>query len=219
MILKTSQVNLYYETHGSGKPLIMLHGSGEDCTIFNKAITVLEKHFTVYAIDTRNHGKSSKVSELHYDDMAQDVYEFICLLKLEKPIVYGFSDGGIVALILALKHQEILERIIISGVNTRPDGLVAAQTAMYKFAYFFSRAKRIKVILTEPNISNDMLKTIKIPVDMTGGDKDMIKQSHMQEIADYIPNSTLTIFKNELHGTYIVNSTKIADYILKVCNM
>ncbi len=151
--------------------------------------------------------------------MAQDIYEFICLLKLEKPVVYGFSDGGIVALILALKHQELLERIIISGVNTRPDGLVAAQTAMYRFAYFFSRAKRIKVILTEPDISNDMLKTIHIPVDITGGDKDMIKQSHMKEIADHIPNSTLTIFKNELHGTYIVNSTKIADYILKICNM
>lgn len=219
MILKTSQVSLYYEKYGSGKPLIMLHGSGEDCTIFKKAITVLEKHFTVYAIDTRNHGKSSRVDELHYEDMAQDIYEFICLLKLEKPVVYGFSDGGIVALILALKHQELLERIIISGVNTRPDGLVAAQTAMYRFAYFFSRAKRIKVILTEPDISNDMLKTIHIPVDITGGDKDMIKQSHMKEIADHIPNSTLTIFKNELHGTYIVNSTKIADYILKMCNM
>lgn len=219
MILKTSAVSLYYEKYGSGKPLIMLHGSGEDCTIFKKAITVLEKHFTVYAIDTRNHGKSSKVSELHYDDMAQDVYEFICGLNLEKPIVYGFSDGGIIALILALKHQEILERIIISGVNTRPEGLVTAQTAMYKFAYFFSRAKRIKVILTEPNISNNMLKTLKLPVDITGGDKDMIKQSHMKEIADHIPNSTLTIFKNELHGTYIVNSTKIADYILKICKI
>ena len=53
---------------------------------------------------------------------------------------------------------------------------------------------------------------------MTGGSNDMIKQSQFKEIADHIPNSTLTIFKNELHGTYIVNSTKIADYILKVCN-
>lgn len=218
MILETSEVKLYYEKCGNGQPLIMLHGSGEDCTIFNKAISVLKNHFTVYAIDTRNHGKSSKVSELHYDDMANDVYEFITKLDIEKPVVYGFSDGGIIALILALKHQELLSRIIISGVNTQPSGLLGWQTAMYRFAYFFSRAKRIKVILTEPNISNEELKTIKIPVDMTGGSNDMIKQSHFKEIADHIPNSTLTIFKNELHGTYIVNSTKIADYILKVCN-
>ncbi len=150
--------------------------------------------------------------------MANDVYEFITKLNIEKPVVYGFSDGGIIALILALKHQDLLSRIIISGVNTQPSGLLGWQTAMYRFAYFFSRAKRIKVILTEPNISNEELKTIKIPVDMTGGSNDMIKQSHFKEIADHIPNSTLTIFKNELHGTYIVNSTKIADYILKVCN-
>ncbi|MDE6658900.1 MAG: alpha/beta hydrolase [Eubacterium sp.] len=218
MILETSEVKLYYEKCGEGQPLIMLHGSGEDCTIFKKAISVLKNHFTVYAIDTRNHGKSSKVSELHYEDMANDVFEFITKLNIENPIVYGFSDGGIIALILALHHQELLSRIIISGVNTKPNGLMGWQTAMYKFAYFFTKAKRIKVILTEPNISNEELKTIQIPVDMTGGSNDMIKQSHFKEIADNIPNSTLTIFKNELHGTYIVNSTKIADYILKICD-
>ena len=54
MILETSEVKLYYEKCGNGQPLIMLHGSGEDCTIFNKAISVLKNHFTVYAIDTRN---------------------------------------------------------------------------------------------------------------------------------------------------------------------
>lgn len=218
MILETSEVQLYYEKCGEGQPLIMLHGSGEDCTIFRKAISVLKNHFTVYAIDTRNHGKSSKVFELHYEDMANDVYEFITKLNLEKPIVYGFSDGGIIALILALKHQELLSRIIISGVNAQPSGLLDWQAAMYKFVYFFSKAKRIKLMLTEPNISNEELKTIKIPVDITGGSKDLIKQSHLKEIAENIPNSTLTIFKNELHGSYIVNSTKIADYILKVCN-
>ena len=53
MTLETSQITLYYEKYGSGQPLIMLPGSGEDCTIFRKAISVLEKHFTVYAIDTK----------------------------------------------------------------------------------------------------------------------------------------------------------------------
>ena len=97
MIQQTSKINLYYEKTGTGVPLIMLHGNGEDHTIFNKATAVLKKHFTVYAIDTRGHGKSSPVDELHYEDMANDVYEFICKLNLEKPIVYGFSDGGILS--------------------------------------------------------------------------------------------------------------------------
>lgn len=215
MIQQTSKINLYYEKTGTGVPLIMLHGNGEDHTIFNKATAVLKKHFTVYAIDTRGHGKSSPVDELHYEDMANDVYEFICKLNLEKPIVYGFSDGGIVALILAIKHPEAISRIVASGVNTQPNGLNTINLLIYKITYFFTRAKRIKLMLTEPNITDTQLNNIKIPVSVTGGSKDMIKQSHLKHIADNIPNSTLTIFNGELHGSYVVNSTKIADFIIE----
>ncbi|MCI9111364.1 MAG: alpha/beta hydrolase [Eubacterium sp.] len=215
MIQQTSKINLYYEKTGTGVPLIMLHGNGEDHTIFNKATAVLKKHFTVYAIDTRGHGKSSPVDELHYEDMANDVYEFICKLNLEKPIVYGFSDGGIVALILAIKHPEAISRIVASGVNTQPNGLNTINLLIYKITYFFTRAKRIKLMLTEPNITDTQLNNIKIPVSVTGGSKDMIKQSHLKHIADSIPNSTLTIFNGEFHGSYVVNSTKIADFIIE----
>ncbi len=215
MIQQTSKINLYYEKTGTGVPLIMLHGNGEDHTIFNKATAVLKKHFTVYAIDTRGHGKSSPVDELHYEDMANDVYEFICKLNLEKPIVYGFSDGGIVALILAIKHPEAISRIVASGVNTQPNGLNTINLLIYKITYFFTRAKRIKLMLTEPNITDTQLNNIKIPVSVTGGSKDMIKQSHLKHIADNIPNGTLTIFNGEFHGSYVVNSTKIADFIIE----
>ena len=215
MIQQTSKINLYYEKTGTGVPLIMLHGNGEDHSIFNKATAVLKKHFTVYAIDTRGHGKSSPVDELHYEDMANDVYEFICKLSLEKPIVYGFSDGGIVALILAIKHPEAISQIVASGVNTQPNGLNTINLLIYKITYFFTRAKRIKLMLTEPNITDTQLNNIKIPVSVTGGSKDMIKQSHLKHIADSIPNSTLTIFNGEFHGSYVVNSTKIADFIIE----
>ena len=215
MIQQTSKINLYYEKTGTGVPLIMLHGNGEDHTIFNKATAVLKKHFTVYAIDTRGHGKSSPVDELHYEDMANDVYEFICKLNLEKPIVYGFSDGGIVALILAIKHPEAISRIVASGVNTQPNGLNTINLLIYKITYFFTRAKRIKLMLNEPSITDTQLNNIKIPVSVTGGSKDMIKQSHLKHIADSIPNSTLTIFNGEFHGSYVVNSTKIADFIIE----
>ena len=214
MILQTSKINLYYEKTGTGAPLIMLHGNGEDHTIFNQATTALEKYFTVYAIDSRGHGKSSPVDELHYEDMADDVYEFICKLNLEKPIVYGFSDGGIIALILAIKHPEVISQIVASGVNTQPNGLNSFNLLIYKITYFFTKAKRIKLMLTEPNITDKQLNNIRIPVFITGGSKDMIKQSHLKHIADNIPNSTLTIFNGELHGSYVVNSTKIADFII-----
>lgn len=219
MYIDTGKIKLFYEKTGHGTPLIMLHGNGEDHTIFNKAISILKKHYTVYAIDSRNHGKSDTAGELHYKDMADDIYDFITILNIKKPIIYGFSDGGIIALILAVKHQDILSRIIVSGVNTKPDGLKAIHRLTYKISYFFTKSKRIKMMLTEPNITDDMLKKIKIPTVITAGSNDMIRQRHLKHIADCIENSTFTIFKGELHGSYVVNSTKIAEFILKQgCN-
>lgn len=218
MFLDTGKIKLYYEKTGTGKPIILLHGNGEDHKIFNKTVQILKNHYTVYAIDSRDHGKSGKVNELHYEDMADDIYDFITMLGIEKPIVYGFSDGGILALILAVKHQDILSKIIVSGVNAAPNGLKTIHILTYKISYFFHKNPKVKMMLTEPNISDNMLKSIKIPAVITAGSNDMIKQRHMQHIADCIPNSTFTIFKNELHGSYIVNSTKIAEFILKQDN-
>lgn len=218
MLVKTSEINLFYEKTGHGTPLIMLHGNGEDHTVFNKAVSVLKNNYTVYAIDTRGHGKSDSVSELHYEDMAEDIYEFINILKLEKPVVYGFSDGGIVALILAIKHPDLLSKIIISGVNAQPNGLKRIHLLTYKISYFFSKSSKIKLMLTEPNITDEMLKSIKIPAVITAGSNDMIKLSHMKHIAECIPNCTFRVFNGELHGSYVVNSTKIAEFILNNAN-
>lgn len=218
MFLDTGKIKLYYEKTGTGTPIIMLHGNGEDHKIFDKAVRILKNHYTVYAIDSRDHGKSGKVTELHYEDMADDIYDFITMLGIEKPIVYGFSDGGILALILAVKHQDILSKIIVSGVNAAPNGLKTIHFLTYKISYFFHKNPKVKMMLTEPNISDNMLKSIKIPAVITAGSNDMIKQSHMKHIANCIPNSTFTVFKNELHGSYIVNSTKIAEFILKQDN-
>lgn len=218
MFLDTGKIKLYYEKTGTGKPIILLHGNGEDHKIFNKTVQILKNHYTVYAIDSRDHGKSGKVTELHYEDMADDIYDFITMLGIEKPIVYGFSDGGILALILAVKHQDILSKIIVSGVNAAPNGLKTIHILTYKISYLFHKNPKVKMMLTEPNISDNMLKSIKIPAVITAGSNDMIKQRHMQHIADCVPNSTFTIFKNELHGSYIVNSTKIAEFILKQDN-
>ncbi len=218
MLVKTSEINLFYEKAGHGTPLIMLHGNGEDHTVFNKAVSVLKNNYTVYAIDTRGHGKSDSVSELHYEDMAEDIYEFINILKLEKPVVYGFSDGGIVALILAIKHPDLLSKIIISGVNAQPNGLKRIHLLTYKISYFFSKSSKIKLMLTEPNITDEMLKSIKIPAVITAGSNDMIKLNHMKHIAECIPNCTFRVFNGELHGSYVVNSTKIAEFILNNAN-
>lgn len=217
MNFQTTGANLYYEQYGSGEPLIMLHGNGEDHKIFDKAIAVLQKYFTIYAIDTRGHGQSSPVTEFHYEDMAQDIYEFITGMNLEKPTVYGFSDGGITALLLAINHPDLLTRIIISGVNVSPYGIEYRWRTLFKLIYLVTKKPAFKLMLEEPNIPDHKLASIKIPVFMTAGSKDMIKLTHVQRIANTIPQCEANIYFGEKHGGYIVHSDRIAKYILLVC--
>ena len=217
MNFQTSGANLYYEQYGSGEPLILLHGNGEDHKIFDKAIPLLQKSFTVYAIDTRGHGQSSPVSEFHYDDMAQDIYEFITGMNLEKPTVYGFSDGGIVALLLAIRYPELMTRIIISGANSTPYGIENRWRTLFKLIYMVTKKPQFRLMLEEPNIPDHQLASIKIPVFATAGTKDMIKLSHTQRTVNTIPGCEANMLIGEGHSGYVVHSEKIAKYILDVC--
>ena len=106
MYVTVNGVRLFYEKSGSGRPLVMSHCNSMTHKIFKSAVKVLEKHFTVYCPDTRDHGKSDRVRNLHYEDMAQDMFEFITQLGLEKPVFYGFSDGGITGILLASARGE-----------------------------------------------------------------------------------------------------------------
>lgn len=217
MFLQTSKVKLYYEVHGEGQPLILIHGNGENHKIFEKSISVLEKHFTVYAIDSRGHGESSNVDELHYEDMADDVYEFICKLQIEKPIIYGFSDGGIIALLVGLKYPDVPSILIGSGVNAKPYAVKLKCLLPTILAYVRERNKYCKLLLTEPNITKSMLQKIKATVYLTAGSNDLIYQGHMRKIARNIKKCTYTVFQGEDHGSYIVDSEKIGEYIVKIC--
>ncbi len=215
MVLKIKDIELYYEQYGMGRPLILLHGNGEDHTIFQEAIAILAHHFTIYALDSRGHGNSSKVKTLHYEDMADDVYQFIDTLQLEKPILYGFSDGGIIALLVALHHQEILSRIIVSGVNVNPKGLKAKWRYLFRLCYWITRSAQLKLMLEEPHIPYQTLENITIPVDILAGKKDMIASTHLVGIRNHLSKGNLTIFPKETHGSYVIHSEKIAHFILE----
>ena len=217
MIVKTSRVDLFYEKYGAGAPLILIHGNGEDHTIFEEAAALLKEYFTVYAIDSRGHGNSSPVTELHYEDMADDVSEFIIKLQIENPIVYGFSDGGIIALLLSIKYPTLLSRIIVSGVNSHPFGVELKTYFAILLDYFKRKSYFTKLMLVEPHITKKMLRKIVIPVHITSGSGDLIRQNHMRKMAKCIKKCTYTVFQNETHGSYITHSEKIGEYIIKVC--
>lgn len=219
MLINVNSLNIYYEKCGTGHPLIMLHSNGESHKIFDKTVDVLKKYFTVYTIDTRGHGSSDVVKELHYTDIAEDVYEFIKMLHLDKPILYGFSDGGIIGIILAIKYPELLSKVIASGVNISPDGIKLYWRNIFKLIYYLTKSDKFRLMLEEPNIPYDLLQKIKTPFHITAGSNDMIKKEHMKKITENIKDSTFKIFDKESHSSYIVHSDKIAYYILEMTDI
>ena len=215
MIINVNNVNINYEEYGNGVPIILLHGNGEKHQIFNKLIEKLQNNYKVYAIDSRCHGNSEKAKEISYELMANDMIDFIKKLKIEKPIIYGFSDGGIIGLIIAIKEPQLLSKLILSGANISPDGISRRDLLLMKIVYFFTRNKLVKMMIEEPNIKLEELKEIQIPTHILVGEKDAINIEHTKLIADNISNSTLEIIQNENHGSYIINSNKIYDIIKK----
>ena len=112
MNINVNNVNLYYEVYGEGTPIILVHGNSETHQIFDALINKLKDNYKVYAVDSRCHGKSEDTKEISYDLMAEDMIEFIRKLKINKPIFYGFSDGGIVGLLIAIKEPKLLSKLI-----------------------------------------------------------------------------------------------------------
>ncbi|MBQ2085532.1 MAG: alpha/beta hydrolase [Oscillospiraceae bacterium] len=214
MFQHVNGIELYYEVKGNGRPLLMVHGNGEDHTIFDEASEILKDRFTVYLVDSRDHGQSTKVSDLHYSDMADDLLVFLNGLDLKDVTFYGFSDGGILGLLLAQKTDRI-SRLIVSGANMTPNGVKGWLKTVIKIIYFFNKDSKLRMMLREPNITAEELSSIKVPTTVIAGEKDLVIRKETEAIAAAIPGSKLRIIKGEGHGSYIVHKTAVADLILE----
>jgi len=213
MIYHVNEIDLFYEVVGHGDPLIMVHGNGEDHTIFEEAVSVLKDKYTCYCIDSRGHGQSTSVSELHYYDMAQDVIQLIEGLDLNNVSYYGFSDGGIIGLIAASECKRIT-RLIVSGANLTPKGVKPRLRVMLRLLYLLKRDPKIGLMLNEPNITTDTLQNISARTLVLAGSKDLITEKETRQIASGIANAQLRILEGEGHGTYIVHNKRIGELIL-----
>ena len=216
MFLTVNGIRLYYEKTGKGRPLVMVHCNSMDHKIFRRAAQKLAEHYTVYLPDSRDHGKSEKVKTLHYEEMAQDMFEFIQALGLEKAVFYGFSDGGIIGLLLAAAHPDLLSALIVSGASLRPDSTKELPLRFFKLWSHVDRSDKMRIMLREPDITDEILRAIRVPTFVTAGERDVIKPEHTAHLAKTIPGAQLKIFEKAGHTGYIMNSTRIADYILSV---
>src|SRR5271155_4298555 len=118
---------LYYAVRGSGPTLVFLHGGGDSGEhSFVRQLDVFSEHHHIVAPDQVGQGRTPDVpGPLSYTAMMQDTAVLLEQLKLKHVDVVGFSDGGILALMLAIRHPELVRRLVISGVNISPEGLGA----------------------------------------------------------------------------------------------
>jgi pimeloyl-ACP methyl ester carboxylesterase len=113
-------INLYYETHGTGKPLILLHGGLGSGEMFGPILPTLTAGHQVIAVDLQGHGRTADVDRpISIETMADDIAALIGHLGLDKPDVMGYSLGGGVAMLTAIRHPEVVGRLISVSANIR----------------------------------------------------------------------------------------------------
>lgn len=205
MKIEVNNITLNYRKEGQGVPLILLHGNGEDHHIFDILTEKLKLHFTVYSIDSRNHGESSKTNDFSYKTMAEDVFQFIVKRELRSPAILGFSDGAIISAILSLKHKNIFSKMIWLGINLKPTDFKKGIYDDLVSEYEQTKDPLLKLMLDEPNIELDDLKSIETKTLVIAGENDIFNDKTFDSIVKTMPNAQLLIMKDHDHASYIVN--------------
>lgn len=214
MKIKLKEVTLNYQISGEGKPLILLHGNGESHLIFKELIESLSGSYKTYAIDSRGHGESDGEVNIAYDDMAKDIIEFIETLKIKKPNILGFSDGGIVALKIALLKPDLIEKMILCGVNFHFKGLDKKIRKEIEREYYKTKSLLLKLMLKSPVIRKKELKAIENETLIIAGENDVIKKTHTKKLSQLLKNSQLIILDDHNHYSYIVNQDDLKKIII-----
>lgn len=209
--LHVNGIDLYVEVYGKGTPLVCLHGNGEDHTTFDTLGHALRETFTVYAFDSRGHGRSTMVQEYHYADMAQDIAMALEELFDEPVDLLGFSDGGIVALFLAIWFPQLVRRMIVCGANYHPYGIREEGRMDMQRAYEETGSPLLALMLQEPWLTKEDLHRIHCPVWVIAGADDIIAEAHTRELAASLLDSRLWIVEAADHSSYVVNSDQLAD--------
>jgi pimeloyl-ACP methyl ester carboxylesterase len=205
---------LYYERFGSGRPLVMLHGGGNSIHgSFAKQLEEFAKTHEIIAPEQVGQGHTPDVAgPLTYGGMADDTAALLEQLKVRDADVVGWSDGGNIALILAVRHPDLVRRIVVSGANFAPSGLPGkdlAEMRAQQQGLLRSKphdAKLAQMWMTGPTtkeLSPALLARIQKPVIVMAGDHDAILLDHTLVLYHALPQGRLCILPGTGHGTFI----------------
>ncbi|QQS51653.1 MAG: alpha/beta hydrolase [Bacteroidota bacterium] len=217
---------IYYEIYGQGTPLLLLHGGLGSIENFKKCIPELASHFKVIALDSPGHGRSSQTDSLSYEFLSDKISIFIDSLQLDSLYVMGWSDGGVIGLILASDRPDKVKKLIAVGANSRLDGIDEMEIAWMKnemidgfknnkdwldaYLSLTPEPERVdtflkntqKMWLAEVYVPESKIKAILIPTMIVQGDRDGIRIEHTTELYRNIDQSQLCILPQTSHFVF-----------------
>jgi pimeloyl-ACP methyl ester carboxylesterase len=224
-----SEVNgltMYYEIHGEGKPLVLIHGGGSTLeTTFGRIIPQLAKNRQVIAVELQAHGRTNdRQTELSFEQDADDVAALLQNLQIKQADFLGFSNGGQTTLEIVFRHPALVNKIILCSIfykrsGTFPqfwegfgnatlsnmpqplaDGFLAVNNNADALLNMFNRdVQRMK---TFKGWTDEQIQSIQVPTLVISATKDVGSPEHAVEMYRNIPNCELVIFPGG-HGTYL----------------
>ena len=200
----------YYEEKGQGEPLILLHGNGENCGYFKGQINVFAKRYHVYALDTRGHGRTPRGDRpFTIRQFADDLRDFMDDHRIKGAHLLGFSDGGNIALVFAVKYPDRVNRLILNGANLDAGGVKTFTQIPIEIGYRIAKlsakwsdsakrnAEMLGLMVNSPNVTTDDLAGIKAKTLVIAGTNDMIREEHTKLIAESIPGAELIFLEGD----------------------
>ena len=225
-----SEVNglkMYYEIHGDkGNNLVLIHGGGSTIgTSFGKVLPELAKNFTVIAVELQGHGHTNdRDAPESFEQDADDVATLLQNLDISKASFFGFSNGGNTSIQIAVRHPEIVNKLILASTFYKREGLppgffdgmkqatLKDMPQVLRDAFLQINSDSSKLIsmfnkdrermLNFTDWKDEMLRSIKAVALIICGDRDVILPEHTVAMAKLIPDSRLMILPGE-HGSYI----------------
>jgi pimeloyl-ACP methyl ester carboxylesterase len=217
-------ISIHYRIYGQGSPVIFLHGGLANSDYWGAQVLAVAAHHTVILMDSRGHGRSTRDARAYgYDLMADDVVALMDHLKIVKADIVGWSDGGILGIDLALRHEDRVGKVFAFAANTLTSGVKDNVEKNPTFAAYIERAGHeyesqsatpkeynsfveqiSKMWAEQPNWSDAQLAAIDTPVLVVDGDHDeAIKREHTEYIAATIPHAGLLILPNSSHFAFL----------------
>jgi pimeloyl-ACP methyl ester carboxylesterase len=228
-------ISIHYAIYGHGSPVIFLHGGLANSDYWGHQVPAVAKQHTVVVMDSRGHGRSTRDARPYgYDLMADDVVALMDALNIGKADIVGWSDGGIIGLDLAMRHQDRVGKVFAFAANTVTAGVVDGVEKNPTFARYIARAggeyakysptpkeydafveQISKMWAEQPNWTDTQLKAIDNPLLVVDGDHDeAIKRAHTEYIAATIPHAGLMILPNTSHFAFLQDPQQFTFAIL-----